>query len=135
MLRSRHAVELSQQLADGGPIVQHPARKREEVMCMIVSLVRFKSKLSDDAVQATFEERADRYRTVPGLVEKIYLRFRESGEFGAVYVWDSEKALMDFRETELARTIPDVYQVEEAPLAELADVCLVIQSETERVSA
>ena len=98
-----------------------------EVMSVMVSLVRFKSKLSDNAVQATFEERADRYRTVPGLVEKIYLRFRESGEFGAVYVWDSEKALMDFRETELARTIPDAYQVEEAPLVELADVCLVIQ--------
>ena len=100
---------------------------------MIVSLVRFKSRLSDNAVQATFEERADLYRNVPGLAEKIYLRFRESGEFGAVYVWDSEKALMDFRESELARTIPAAYQVEEAPLAELADVCLVIQSA--RVSA
>ena len=102
---------------------------------MIVSLVRFKSGLSDDEVQARFEERATLYRSVPGLVEKIYVRFRESGEFGAVYLWDSEKALMDFRGTELARTIADVYQVEEAPLAELADVCLVIQPETARVSA
>ena len=102
---------------------------------MIVSLVRFKSGLSDEAVQATFEERADHYRNVPGLVEKIYLRFREGGEFGAVYVWDSEKALMDFRETELARSIPDAYQVEEAPRVELADVCLVVQPETARVTA
>ena len=102
---------------------------------MIVSLVRFKSGLSDEAVQATFEERADHYRNVPGLVEKIYLRFREGGEFGAVYVWDSEKALMDFRETELAQSIPDAYQVEEAPRVELADVCLVVQPETARVTA
>jgi len=102
---------------------------------VIVSLVRFKSRLSDDVVQATFEDRADHYRNVPGLVEKIYLRFRETGESGAVYVWDSEQALMDFRETELARTIPDAYQVEEAPLVELADVCLVIQPETARVPA
>jgi heme-degrading monooxygenase HmoA len=102
---------------------------------LIVSLVRFKSRLADDAVQATFEERADQYRNVPGLVEKIYLRFREAGDFGAVYVWDSEKALMDFRETELARTIPDAYQVADAPLVELADVCLVIQPETARVTA
>jgi heme-degrading monooxygenase HmoA len=98
---------------------------------MIVSLVRFKSRLSDAEVQAMFEERADLYRNVPGLVEKIYLRFRESGEFGAVYVWDSEEALMRFRETELARTIPDVYQVEQAPRAELADVRLVIQPQRE----
>ena len=46
---------------------------------MIVSLVRFKSRLSDDAVQAMFEDRADQYRNVPGLVEKTYLRFRERG--------------------------------------------------------
>ena len=42
---------------------------------------------------------------------------------------------MDFRETELARTISDAYRVEEAPLVELADVCLVIQPEAARVPA
>jgi heme-degrading monooxygenase HmoA len=99
---------------------------------VIVSLVRFKSGLSDDEVQARFEERANRYRSVPGLVEKIYVRFRDSGEFGAVYLWDSEKALMDFRETELARTIPDEYQVVGRPHAELADVRLVVQPEASR---
>jgi len=102
---------------------------------MIVSLVRFKSKLADDAVQAMFEERADRYRNVPGLMEKVYLRFRESGEFGAVYLWESEKALSDFRQTELARTIPETYEVEAAPLAEIADVCLVVQPDNARMSA
>ena len=42
-----------------------------EVMWVIVSLVRFKSRLSDDAVQAMFEDRADQYRNVPGLVEDL----------------------------------------------------------------
>jgi heme-degrading monooxygenase HmoA len=103
---------------------------------VIVSLVRFKSGLSDDEVQATFEGRADLYRSVPGLIEKLYLRFRESGEFGAVYVWESEKALIDFRETELARTIPEVYQVEGGrPYVELADVCLVIQPAANRFAS
>ena len=99
---------------------------------MIISVVRFRSKLSDDDVQATFEERADRYRQVPGLVEKIYVRFRETGEFGAIYVWESDDALLRFRETELARTIPDAYRVETAPQVELADVCLVVQSDVGR---
>jgi heme-degrading monooxygenase HmoA len=96
---------------------------------MIASVVRFRSTLSDDAVQAMFEERADRYRRVPGLVEKIYLRFRETGEFGAVYVWESEEALERFRESELARTIADAYRVEGAPRTELAEVRLVVQPE------
>ena len=39
---------------------------------------------------------------------------------------------MDFRETELARTIPDEYQVVEGPHAELADVCLVVQADASR---
>jgi hypothetical protein len=35
-------------------------------------------------------------------------------------------------DTELARTIPNVYQVDEPPRAELADVCLVIQPDADR---
>jgi heme-degrading monooxygenase HmoA len=96
---------------------------------VIVSIVRFRSKLSAEDVQSTFDDRADSYRGVPGLVEKIYLRFRDSGEFGAVYVWESEEALERFRESELARSIPDAYRVEGAPQAELADVALVIRAE------
>jgi heme-degrading monooxygenase HmoA len=96
---------------------------------VVVSIVRFRSKLEDDAVEAKFEERADQYRRVPGLVEKIYLRYRESGEYGAIYVWESDEALARFRESELARTIPEAYQVEAAPSSELADVSLVVRSE------
>jgi heme-degrading monooxygenase HmoA len=94
--------------------------------CVIVSVVRFRSLLSDADVQAIFEQRAKRYRQVPGLVQKIYVRFRESGEFGAVYLWDSEEALQRFAETDLARTIPNEYRAESAPSAELADVRLLV---------
>ena len=93
---------------------------------MIVSLVRFRSRLSDAEVQSVFEERSDRYRDVPGLVEKIYLRYRDTGEHGAVYIWESEEALAQFREMDLARTIPSVYEVDDVPSSEIADVCLVL---------
>jgi heme-degrading monooxygenase HmoA len=95
-------------------------------MPVIVSLVRFRSKLSDDEVRAMFEERSERYQHVPGLIEKLYLRFRETGEFGAVYVWESEEDLARFRESELARTIPTAYQVEGESSLEIADVPLVV---------
>ncbi len=94
---------------------------------MIVSIVRFASGLSDDEVQARFEERADRYRSVPGLVEKLYLRYRDTGEFGAVYVWESEDALSRFRRSELGRSIGAAYDVRSEPGSELADVRLVVQ--------
>jgi hypothetical protein len=100
-----------------------------EVVHVLVSLVRFRSTLADADVRATFEERAERFRQLPGLIDKIYLRFRETGEFGAVYVWESDDALARFRESELARTIPTVYQVDGTPQSELADVCLVVTPE------
>ena len=59
--------------------------------------------LSDDDVQEAFERRAERYRRVPGLVQKIYVRFRETGEFGAIYVWETEESLREFRERERPR--------------------------------
>jgi heme-degrading monooxygenase HmoA len=94
---------------------------------MVVSIVRFTSKLSADEVQTKFEDRADSYRHLPGLVEKIYVRFRDTGEFGAVYVWESDDALARFRESELARSIPDAYRVGGAAEIELADVSLVVR--------
>jgi heme-degrading monooxygenase HmoA len=94
---------------------------------VIVSLVRFTSSLSDDEVEEVFDGRADHYRELPGLVEKIYLRYRETGEYGAVYVWESEEDLLRFRESELARSIREAYRVEGETSIELADVPLVIR--------
>jgi heme-degrading monooxygenase HmoA len=102
---------------------------------MIVSLVRFHSQLPDDEVQALFEERADAYRSVPGLLEKLYLRFHETGEFGAVYVWESEESLARFRESELAHTIPAAYRTTGSPRSELADLRLVVRADTSAATA
>lgn len=96
---------------------------------MIGWLVRFRSRLSDEEVQTMFEKRADRYRRVPGLVEKIYLHFQETGEYGALYVWESREAVQRFRDSDLARTIPQAYRIEESARFELADVRLVVQPE------
>jgi heme-degrading monooxygenase HmoA len=101
---------------------------------LVVSIVRFQSRLSDEDVQALYKQRAERYRQLPGLVEKIYLQFRETGEAGAIYVWESEEALRRFRESELAGSISDVYQVEGPPSVELADVCLVVHQARPRVT-
>jgi heme-degrading monooxygenase HmoA len=105
------------------------------VVQVIVSLVRFTSRLSAEEVQAAFEDRADRYRSVPGLMEKIYLRFRDSGEFGAVYVWDSEESLARFKESDLARSIAETYEVDGAPSSELAEVTLLIRPRAIRAAA
>jgi heme-degrading monooxygenase HmoA len=92
---------------------------------VIVSIVRFRSGLADGQVQDLYEARSSAYREVPGLVEKLYLRYR-SGEHGAVYVWDDEDAFEAFRASDLGRSIGAAYQVEGEPSTELADVTLLV---------
>ena len=96
---------------------------------MIVSILRFRSGLTNEQVQGLYEARADRYQQVPGLVEKLYLRYR-SGEHGAIYVWESEEALAAFRASDLGRSIATTYEVEDDPQTELADVTLLVEQRT-----
>ena len=94
---------------------------------MIVQIVRFKSAMSDAQVLAVYESRAPRYRALKGLVQKYYLRFPETDEHGAVYLWESEAALKEFRESELARTIPTAYQVQGTLDITLAEVVMTLR--------
>jgi heme-degrading monooxygenase HmoA len=94
---------------------------------VIVQLVRFKSRLSAEAVQAVYEARAPQYRAMPGLLQKYYLKFPATQEHGAVLFWQSEEAATRFEDSELARTIPSAYQVQEEPDKTTAEVVMALR--------
>jgi hypothetical protein len=98
---------------------------------VIAQIFRFRSRLPEPEVRATYGSRIQRYRETPGLLQKIYLAF-EDGQHGAVYLWDSMKSLERFRASDLARSIPAAYHVEGAPDVELADVAMVLHPELQR---
>ena len=93
---------------------------------MVVLLVRFKSGLLEERLFEVAEARAPQYRALKGLRQKYYLILPETGEYGAVYLWESESALKEFRESELARTIPTAYQIQGAPRFEVGEVAMVL---------
>jgi heme-degrading monooxygenase HmoA len=93
---------------------------------MIVQIVRFQSGLTDEEVLATYEARAPRYRALPGLVQKYYLRFPATGEHGAVYLWESESAMREFRDSELGRTIREAYAVRGEPDVRVGEVVMTL---------
>ena len=99
---------------------------------MLIQIVRFKSGLPEEQVVKTYEGRAAQYRAVKGLLQKYYLRFRETGEHGAVYLWQSEDALNDFRKSDLYRTIPSAYQVQGSPHVQMADLVMALRPELEK---
>ena len=80
---------------------------------MVVQLVMFKSGLSAEGVRRTMEERAPQYRALPGLVQKLYVKNGETGEYGGLYVWKDAQSLEEFRQSQLSKTIPDADKVEE----------------------
>ena len=89
---------------------------------MIIPMVKFKSKLSDSEARRVMEERAPRFRALPGLVQKYYGYEKQSGEYTGIYSWASEQSIREFRDSELARTIPSAYQVAGQPRIEFFEV-------------
>jgi len=94
---------------------------------MVIQVVRFKSGLPDARVLELYEARSPRYRALQGLVQKYYLRYPSSGEHGAVYVWESEEALREFRQSDLGRSIGNVYQIDGEKVTENAEVLMTLR--------
>lgn len=89
---------------------------------MYVLFVKFKSDLPEDQVRKTMDERAPQFRALPGLVQKYYVRDPDTGEYAGIYLWESEAAMNEFRDSELARSIPGAYEVAGTPRIEAFEV-------------
>lgn len=96
---------------------------------MIIQIVRFKSGLPDEKVLEMYEARSPQYRALAGLRQKYYLRFPETGEHGAVYLWESEADIKAFRQSELGQTISSAYQIKGASQSELAELVMMLRPE------
>jgi heme-degrading monooxygenase HmoA len=94
---------------------------------MFMLSVKFKSRLSDADVRRVMEERAPQFRALPGLVQKYYGREEGTGEYTGLYLWESEDAMREYRQSELARSIPEAYAVEGAPRVEIFEVLLPLR--------
>ena len=82
---------------------------------MIIQFVRLKSSLDETALLHKAREREEQFKSLPGLVQKYYVKLSNDGEYGGIYLWDSIESLNRYRQTDLAKSIPEAYQVSEAP--------------------
>ena len=76
-----------------------------------ILFVRAKSRLDEKELERRLVERRPRFHEVPGLVQKIYGRDGATGDVCGIYFFENQAALAEFRETELAKTIPTAYEV------------------------
>lgn len=89
---------------------------------MILQVVKLRTELSEEELLEIAHERAPQFRAVPGLVQKYYVRREGPGEFAGVYLWDPQESLAAFRDSDLARSIPEAYRVAEPPAVEVGEV-------------
>lgn len=94
---------------------------------MIIQIIKLKSALNEQELLEKAHERSPKFRAIPGLVQKYYVKTGGEGEYGGVYIWESEVALQEFRQSELAATIPQSYQLLEAPDIEILDVLFALR--------
>lgn len=78
-----------------------------------ILFVRVKSDLDPKELERRLIERRPRFHEVPGLVQKIYGRDNATGDVCGIYFFENQAALAEFRETELAKTIPDAYEAKD----------------------
>lgn len=75
-----------------------------------VLFVRVRSDLDFEELERRVIERRPGFQEVPGLVQKIYGRDESTGDLCGIYFFKDQKSLADFRDSELARTIPSAYE-------------------------
>lgn len=90
--------------------------------------VRFRSRLPFEEVMKKVHERAADFAALDGLVEKYYVQNPETGEIGAIYLWDSQESLEAYRASDLRKTLAQAYQVEGELRAEVCRVVKVLRA-------
>ncbi len=95
---------------------------------MIIQFIKLKTKLEEDELLTRAREREPQFKAIPGLLQKYYVKTGIPGQYGGLYVWDSIESLQAFRGSDLAASIPDAYEVTEAPDMETLDVLFQLRN-------
>lgn len=95
---------------------------------MILQIIKLKSNLPEEELIIKAREREPQFKAIPGLIQKFYVKTDQDGQYGGVYVWDSPESLQSYRESDLAKSIPEAYEIVEAPNIEIMDILFQLRS-------
>ena len=101
------------------------ADARPTIMLIVRGL---KSKLPPDEFERRYKERMPRFREIPGLVQKYYSHDESTNEWAGIYLWDSEKSLASYLESDLRRSIASAYELTEPPRIERFQIVDVLRT-------
>jgi heme-degrading monooxygenase HmoA len=93
----------------------------------VVFLAKFNSPLTLEEVESVAASRIEQFRALPGLQQKYHLQDAASDEYAGLYLWESEEALIEFRDSELRATIAEAYQTQGEPRIEVFNIFEILR--------
>lgn len=89
---------------------------------MLIQIIKLKSNLPEEELLKRAKAREPQFKAIPGLLQKYYVKLKQAGQYGGIYVWDSQESLNAYRASDLASSIPQAYEITEAPNIEILDI-------------
>jgi len=89
---------------------------------MILQIIKLKSNLPEEELLKKAKEREPQFQAIEGLLQKYYVKTGQPGEYGGIYIWDSPESMQSYRQSDLAKSIPEAYEINEAPNIEIMDI-------------
>jgi heme-degrading monooxygenase HmoA len=92
----------------------------------VVTRFQLPAGLTADQIRAAFDEAAPRFRNVPGLIRKQFLRSKDCRTAGGVYLWNDERAARAFMNERVAPMIREKFHVD--PTIEFYDSPVIVEN-------
>ena len=92
----------------------------------VVTRFQLPAGVTADQIRAAFDEAAPRFRNVPGLVRKQFLRSKDCRTAGGVYLWNDEGAARAFMNERVAPMIREKFHVD--PTIEFYDSPVIVEN-------
>ena len=92
----------------------------------VVTRFQLPAGVTADQIRAAFDEVAPRFRNVPGLVRKQFLRSKDCRTAGGVYLWNDEGAARAFMNERVAPMIREKFHAD--PTIEFYDSPVIVEN-------
>ena len=92
----------------------------------VVTRFQLPAGVTADQIRAAFDEAAPKFRNVPGLVRKQFLRSKDCRTAGGVYLWNDERAARAFMNERVAPMIREKFHVD--PTIEFYDSPVIVEN-------
>ena len=97
-----------------------------ENLITVITRIPMPAGITADQIRTAFEQAAPKFRNVPGLVRKQFLRSKDCRTVGGVYLWNDERAARAFMTEQVAPMIRAKFQVE--PTIEFYDSPVIVEN-------